>query len=135
MSDTIFTKIINREIPATIVSEDEHTISFLDIAPVSFGHTLVVTKEPYPWIDDVPNQLLGTAFVKAKELIRAMKTGLPCDYVQVSVVGKDVPHFHIHLIPRYFNDGLQGWDTKTYADDMQKNDYASRIQAHLSNVI
>jgi histidine triad (HIT) family protein len=116
MQPTIFTKIINREIPASIVYEDDESIAFMDIHPVSKGHLLLISKEPYEWIQDVPDELLSKMFLKVKKLILSMKKGLGCDYVQVSVVGKDVPHFHIHLIPRHFNDGLKGWDTLSYED-------------------
>jgi histidine triad (HIT) family protein len=88
----------------------------MDIHPVSKGHLLLISKEPYEWIQDVPDELLSKMFLKVKKLILSMKKGLGCDYVQVSVVGKDVPHFHIHLIPRHFNDGLKGWDTLSYED-------------------
>lgn len=104
MNDTIFGKIIRGEIPATKVYEDDKFLAFLDIDPVTKGHTLLIPKEKYTWIHDVPNDLLAYSFVKAKEIILAMKKGIPCDYVQVGVVGKDVPHFHIHLIPRSFSE-------------------------------
>lgn len=103
MSDerTIFEKIVAREIPADIVSEDDTTLAFLDINPVQHGHLLVITKQPYPWIQDVPDTEIAHAFVVAKNLIPKLKTATGCDYVRVSVVGKDVPHFHIHLIPAW----------------------------------
>ena len=124
---TVFTKIINREIPATIVYEDEESIAFMDIQPVAKGHLLLITKEPFPWMQDVPDELLGRMFAKTKKLMIAMKDGLACDYVQISVVGKDIPHFHIHLIPRFFNDELHGWRTGTYeTNEMQ--DVANKIK-------
>ena len=124
---TVFTKIINREIPATIVYEDEESIAFMDIQPVAKGHLLLITKEPFPWMQDVPDELLGRMFAKTKKLMTAMKDGLACDYVQISVVGKDIPHFHIHLIPRFFNDELHGWRTGTYeTNEMQ--DVANKIK-------
>jgi histidine triad (HIT) family protein len=128
MQPTIFTKIINREIPASIVYEDDESIAFMDIHPVSKGHLLLISKEPYEWIQDVPDELLSKMFLKVKKLILSMKKGLGCDYVQVSVVGKDVPHFHIHLIPRHFNDGLKGWDTLSY-EDGEIEQLADKIRA------
>lgn len=127
---TIFQKIIDREIPATIVYEDHISIAFLDIAPVSDGHTLLVSKEVYEWMDEVPDELLGQMFIRTKKLMKAMKQGLECDFVQLSVVGKDVPHFHIHLIPRYLNDGLKGWETKTYTDN-EKEEILKKITSAL----
>lgn len=117
MTDTIFSRIIKREIPATIVFEDEEALAFMDIAPVANGHLLLIPKTPYVWMQDAPDELVGSMFIKAKKLMIAMKSSLACDYVQVSVVGKDVPHFHIHLIPRFFNDELHGWRTGSYAEN------------------
>lgn len=115
--DTIFSKIIRGEIPATKIYEDNEALAFLDINPVSKGHTLLIPKEPHVWMQDVPDELLANLFVKAKKLMIAIKKGLECDYVQISVVGKDVPHFHIHLIPRFFDDGLPNFPTVAYEEN------------------
>ncbi len=104
MNDTIFGKIIRKEIPATIVYEDDQFLAFLDINPVRKGHTLLIPKERYTWIHEAPDDLISDIFVKAKELINIMREGLPCDYVQLGVVGNEVPHFHIHLIPRMLSE-------------------------------
>lgn len=128
MQPTIFTKIINREIPATIIDEDELSISFLDIQPVSLGHTLLIPKEQYKWMQDVPDELLTFMWKRTKNLMIKMKDGLGCDYVQISVVGKDIPHFHIHLIPRYFNDGLKNFETLTYENKEQMGEIANKIR-------
>lgn len=130
MNDTIFGKIIRGEIPATKVYEDEQCLAFMDIHPVAKGHLLLIPKEHYTWMQDVPDELLSYLFVQTKSLMRAMISSLQCDYVQVSVVGKDVPHFHIHLIPRYLDDALHGWDTLTYADT-EMTDLAETIKGAL----
>ncbi len=104
MNDTVFGKIIRGEIPATKVYEDEKFLAFLDINPVTKGHTLLIPKEQYTWIHDVPDETIATIFIKAKELISAMRESLGCDYVQLGVVGNEVPHFHIHLIPRHLEE-------------------------------
>jgi histidine triad (HIT) family protein len=116
MPKTIFKKIIDGEIPSTKVYEDEKVIAFLDIQPVAPGHTLIIPKKEYEWVQDLPDELLSYLFVTAKKIMKAIKEGLGCDYVQISVVGKDIPHAHVHLIPRYFNDGLHGWPTTTYKE-------------------
>lgn len=116
MEDTIFTKIIQREIPATIVYENDTAIAFLDIHPVSKGHTLLVSKTPYRWIDDMPDDELASLIVTTKSLMKRMKTNLPCDYVQLSVVGEEVPHVHIHLIPRMHEDSPKNFETISYAE-------------------
>ncbi len=126
--ETIFTKIIKREIPASIIYEDEESIAFLDINPVSKGHALLITKEPYPWMIDVPDTLLANTFITAKKLMIKMKETLGCDYVQMSIVGKDVPHFHIHLMPRYFDDNLRGWPTLSYDSEEEKELIAEKLK-------
>lgn len=128
--DTIFGKIIRREIPAEIVFEDEESLAFMDIQPVSKGHLLLVPKEEYVWMQDVPDGLLSKMFIKAKKLMIAMKSALACDYIQISVVGKDVPHFHIHLIPRFLNDELHGFRTINYVEN-EMSDTAQKIKNNI----
>lgn len=101
---TIFEKIINREIPAEIWYEDDLVTVFFDINPVTFGHSLVISKSPHPWIQDVPPAELGQIFEKIPSLINKLKSTTKSNYVQLAVMGLDVPHFHIHLIPRKFGD-------------------------------
>ncbi len=122
MKDCIFCNIIAGNIPAEIIYQDEKIISFLDINPVNFGHALVIPKEHFPYMADVPDKMIGPLFLKSKELMPVIKKALGADYVAVSVVGLDVPHFHIHLVPRYFNDGLASfWPTQKYpAGKMQE---------------
>ena len=110
----IFCKIAHHETPANIVYEDENFLAFLDINPVRKGHLLLIPKDHYPWMQDLPDALLSESFILVKKLMVALKQALSADYIQVSVVGKDVPHFHIHLMPRNFDDGLHGWPTRTY---------------------
>lgn len=129
---TIFEKIITGDIPSTKIYEDKDLFAFFDIAPVAKGHTLLVTKQPIPWVQDVPDELISKAFIKSKDIITAMKTGLGCDYVQISIVGTDVPHFHIHLIPRYFDDGLPKSPTTTYTSDEERDELAIKISRALS---
>ena len=119
--ECIFCKIIAGEIPAEKIYEDDKVLAFLDINPVTYGHTLVIPKEHYAIMTDVPDELLAYCYIKSKELMTKIKPALEADYVSVSVVGLDVPHFHIHLIPRNFNDGLANfWPTKTYPEGEMK---------------
>jgi histidine triad (HIT) family protein len=113
MDNCIFCKIVSGQIPAYKTYEDEICMAFLDIQPVSMGHMLLIPKSHYEWIQDTPDDILTHMILRSKNLINKIKISLLCDYVQVSVVGKDVSHFHIHLIPRKFDDGLVGWDTLT----------------------
>lgn len=118
--DCIFCKIVAGEIPAEKIYEDDKVLAFLDINPVTFGHTLIIPKEHYEMMADTPDELVGHCFIKAKELMLKLKKALNADYVAVSVSGIDIPHFHIHLIPRFLNDGLQSWPTTKYAEGEMK---------------
>lgn len=104
MEDTVFTKIIRREIPATIVHEDDNTIAILDIHPKAPGHTLVIPKKVYAWFVDMPDDELAALFVVVKKVALMQKEKHAADFVHLSVVGTDVPHVHIHVIPRKLAD-------------------------------
>ncbi len=128
---TIFEKIIDREIPADIVYEDNVCIAMLDIAPVKKGHVLVCSKKPYPWIEDVPDTELSHIMLVTKKLIKDMKSGLKRDYVQVGVVGTEVPHFHVHLIPHLLTDKVETSHHRphdAYVNDEEKNIYVDHIK-------
>jgi histidine triad (HIT) family protein len=133
MNDTVFGKIIRGEIPATKIYEDQEFLAFLDINPVTKGHTLLIPKNQYTWIHDVPNDLLSKSFIKAKEIILAMRKGIPCDYVQVGVVGNEVPHFHIHLIPRKLSEEVVQTNRphEPYKDKEELNLFAEKIKSSL----
>lgn len=96
---TIFTKIITREIPAYIVAEDEKFIAFLDINPLMKGHTLVVPKREEDYIFDLSEQELSELMLFAKRVAKAIKQIVPCTRIGLSVIGLEVPHAHIHLVP------------------------------------
>ena len=120
-NDCIFCKIIKNEIPSTKIYEDEKFLAFMDIQPVSDGHLLIIPKTHIEWMQEAGDETISEIFILSKKIMISLKNGIGCDYVQVSIVGKDVPHFHIHLIPRYLNDGLAGYQTKKYEDgEMQK---------------
>ena len=96
---TIFEKIINREIPAHIIYEDEKTLAFLDIYPSVPGHTLVIPKNPTEFVWDLPDETYRALMDVAKKLALHLREQLPQQYVHMSIVGTDVPHAHVHLIP------------------------------------
>lgn len=127
---TIFQKIIDREIPANIVYEDDTCIAFLDINPVAKGHTLLVTKHPYSWMQDTPDEIVGSVFVKAKQIMLALQSAFVCDFVEVLVEGKDVPHFHIHLIPSFFEIKNADWVHVQY-ENGESDLYAEKIKQAL----
>jgi histidine triad (HIT) family protein len=99
MQKSIFSKIIDREIPAHIVAEDDHFIAFLDINPLSIGHTLVVPKKEVDYFFDVDDVLMGKIMVFSKHVATAIKKATSCRRVGVAVIGFEVPHAHLHLVP------------------------------------
>lgn len=115
--DCIFCKIIKGEIPSAKVFEDERILAFLDINPVNFGHVLVIPKAHHPKLEETPDAVVSDIFVQSKKLMPAVRKAAGAEYVAVSVVGTDVPHLHIHLIPRKHTDGMAGfWPTKKYGE-------------------
>lgn len=96
---TIFTHIINGEIPCYKIAENDEFFAFLDINPVQKGHTLVVPKEEISYIFDINDDKLGRYMAFAKRVAAAIKAAVPCIKVGIAVVGLEVPHSHIHLIP------------------------------------
>ncbi|MDX9893269.1 MAG: HIT domain-containing protein [Patescibacteria group bacterium] len=130
-SNCIFCKIIAGQIPCAKVYEDDQVLAFLDINPVSKGHVLIVPKSHHSMMVDTPDQLVGEVFIKAKTLMKTIKRALEADFVMVSVVGIEVPHFHVHLIPRYYNDGLaNGYPTQKYGEG-EMDQYVSKIISQL----
>jgi histidine triad (HIT) family protein len=99
MEDTLFTKIIKGEVPCYKIAEDENFFAFLDISPIAKGHTLVITKLQNDYIFDLPDDLLGKMMIFAKKVAVGIKKALPCKRIGVAVIGIDVPHNHIHLVP------------------------------------
>lgn len=96
---SIFSKIIKGELPAHIVAENEKFLAFLDIMPLKKGHVLVIPKTEIDYLFDLEDELLADMIVFAKQVAQKMKKVLPCKRIGVSVVGLEVPHANIHLIP------------------------------------
>lgn len=96
---SIFTKIINGEIPCYKIAEDEKFIAFLDINPLAKGHTLVVPKEETDYLFDLEDELLGDMMKFSKKVALAIDSTMDCKRVGVAVLGLEVPHAHIHLCP------------------------------------
>jgi histidine triad (HIT) family protein len=96
---SLFTRIINGEIPCYKIAENDLFIAFLDILPVAKGHALVVPKKEIDYIFDLPNEELQALNLFAKEVARKIQTVIPCKKIGISVIGLEVPHAHMHLIP------------------------------------
>ncbi|GAD08072.1 HIT family hydrolase [Porphyromonas crevioricanis] len=96
---TIFSKIINGEIPSHKIAETDDYYAFLDINPLAMGHTLVVPKREVDYIFDLDDEYLAAMTVFAKRVAKAVKEAIPCKKIGVAVIGLEVPHAHIHLVP------------------------------------
>ena len=96
---SIFTRIVNGEIPSYKIAESEKYYAFLDINPLMKGHTLVIPKEEVDYIFDVDDAILAGLMVFAKRVAKAIEATIPCNRVAVGIYGLEVPHAHIHLIP------------------------------------
>lgn len=96
---SIFTKIINREIPAHIVAENDYAIAFLDIHPLTKGHTLVVPKKEIDYFFDLDDETYIQVHLLAKEVAEVLKKAISCKRIATAVIGLEVPHAHLHLIP------------------------------------
>jgi histidine triad (HIT) family protein len=96
---TIFTKIVQREIPCHLIAEDDRFMAFLDVMPLVEGHTLVIPKQEIDYIFDLDPELLGDLMKFAQTIAPAIKKAIPCKRVGVAVIGLEVPHAHVHLVP------------------------------------
>lgn len=97
--ETIFTKIINGEIPSYKIAENDQFFAFLDISPIAVGHTLVVPKVQNDYIFNLDDQLLADLVIFAKKIAIAIEKHVSCKRIGVAVIGLEVPHTHIHLVP------------------------------------
>lgn len=96
---TIFSKIVAGEIPSYKIAEDERYYAFLDINPITWGHTLVIPKQETDYIFDLDDPTIGDLMIFAKKVAGAIKETIPCRKVGMAVLGLEVPHAHIHLVP------------------------------------
>ncbi|NPA34642.1 MAG: HIT family protein [Chlorobi bacterium] len=96
---SVFTKIVRGELPAYKVAEDDRFLAFLDINPLTKGHTLVIPKEEIDYIFDLPEDLYRDLWLFARRVARAIEQVVECERIGIAVVGLEVPHAHIHLIP------------------------------------
>ena len=133
MEECIFCKIIRKEAPSHPVYEDDNYVAFLDIRPMNPGHTLVVTKKHYRWVWDVPH--VGEYFETATAIAKALQMVMKTDWIAADVAGMGVPHAHIHLVPRFPQDGhgefINGQNVKKIATEEMKS-IAERIRGKLS---
>lgn len=108
MEDCIFCKIVKGIKEDEKIYEDKEFVAFLDINPCARGHLMLVPKEHYRWVWDIPNDVYTQYLLKIKELAKVLMKAFNTDCVQEAIAGMDVDHAHIHLLPRLKNDGLGG---------------------------
>lgn len=128
---SIFTKIINREIPGHIIAEDDDFIAFLDMSPLVNGHTLVVPKKEVDYIFDLEDQTLADLNVFAKKVAHAVKKAIPCLRIGVAVIGLEVPHTHVHLVPLNTMDDINFSRPKLTPSQEELTETAGRISQHI----
>jgi histidine triad (HIT) family protein len=128
---SIFSKIISREIPAHIVAEDDDCLAFLDILPLAKGHTLVVPKKEVDYLFDVDDALLQKMIVFSKRVAKAIEQAISCKRIGVAVIGLEVPHAHIHLIPLQSISDINFSRPKLKLDDEEFQTIAENIRKHI----
>ena len=121
MEECLFCKIVKGELPSSKIYEDEDTLAFLDLFPVNKGHSLVIPKEHYETIFDVPADSLAKISLVMKNVADAVKKGVNADGISIAQSnGKDagqvIPHIHFHIMPRFKDDGLKLWPQGKYEE-------------------
>ena len=132
---TIFTRIINGEIPCYKVAENEHFFAFLDIAPMTKGHTLVIPKfeadNEGDYIFDMDDEMYAGLMMFAKQVAKAIEAAVPCKRVGVAVMGMEVPHVHVHLIPMNSEKDMVISNPKLKLEASEMAEIAANIAAKL----
>ena len=131
---SIFTKIVNGEIPSYKIDEDENYYAFLDINPLAEGHTLVIPKKEIDYIFSLDNDLLSGLIVFAKRIARAIDKVIECERVGIAVIGLEVPHAHVHLIPVNNIYDINFAREKLKFTDEEFKDIAGKIRHELTRI-
>jgi len=132
-----FCDIVSRVVPSVVVFEDAISIAFLDYRPLFPGHTLLVPKEHYETLADLPANLVGSFFGNVQRLASAVERGMKAEGTFVAInnkVSQSVPHLHVHIVPRKKGDGLRGffWPRGKYKDEEQMLEVRAAIVSALS---
>jgi histidine triad (HIT) family protein len=124
---TIFTKIIRGEIPCYKIAEDDNYFAFLDINPLRAGHTLIVPKSETDYIFDLDDDYLAGMIIFSKKIAVAIKSVIPCNRIGVAILGLEVPHAHIHLVPMDTMDDINFKNPKLKFTPQEFKDIATKI--------
>jgi histidine triad (HIT) family protein len=131
---TIFSKIVKGEIPSYKIAEDDQFYAFLDINPLAKGHTLVIPKMEVDYMFDIEDDQIGKMMIFAKKVAKAIEANIPCKRIGVAVLGLEVPHAHIHLIPINSVYDIDFKQPKLKLDTVELQEIAAMIhQTFLNN--
>ncbi|HOH55470.1 MAG TPA: HIT family protein [Paludibacteraceae bacterium] len=128
---TIFSKIAAGEIPSYKIAEDEHFFAFLDIHPLTKGHTLVIPKKEEDYIFRLDDETYQGLMLFAKKIAFAIEKAVPCKRVGMAVIGLEVPHAHVHLIPIQQENDMNFRNPKLELSPEEMNEIAASIRKHL----
>jgi len=137
--DCIFCKVVNKELAGTVVFEDEQSMAFLDHRPLFHGHCLLVPKQHFETLADLPAELIKPLFENSQLLSRAVETAMKAQGTFVAMnnrISQSVPHLHIHIVPRRKGDGLKGffWPRTKYADQAEMAAVQKLIQSEIESL-
>jgi histidine triad (HIT) family protein len=135
----LFCRIVSGREQAEVVLDEDGAVAFLDYRPVFPGHCLLVPRDHYETLGDLPEDVLGMVFATAQRLARAVERGMDADGTFVAMnnrVSQSVPHFHVHVVPRRRKDGLRGffWPRLKYGSDEERREVAERLRVALGAV-
>jgi histidine triad (HIT) family protein len=124
---SIFSRIVKGEIPSFKIAEDENCFAFLDISPLAKGHTLVIPKKETDYIFDIESEEYKRLWIFAKRIAGALEKAVPCKRIGIAVIGLEVPHAHIHLIPMNRVSDMNFANPKLKVSDSEMKEIAERI--------
>ena len=128
---TIFSRIVNGEIPAYKIAETDDFLAFLDVNPLAEGHTLVIPKKETDYIFDIDDDLYQGLFLFSKKVAAALRKSIPCKKIGVAVIGLEVPHAHIHLIPMNSVSDMNFASPKLRLSESRFRETLEKIKAHI----
>lgn len=129
---SVFTKIIKGEIPSYKIAEDKDYFAFLDINPLKKGHTLIVPKLETDYIFDLPDEKLAGMILFSKKIAAAIKAAYPCNRIGIAVLGLEVPHAHIHLVPMDSMEDINFKNPKLKFSPQEFSEMAAKITRNLN---
>ncbi len=128
---SIFSKIVAGEIPCHKIAETEDFLAFLDVFPLVKGHTLVIPKNEIDYIFDMEDDQLAALNIFAKKVAKAVKQAIPCTRIGVSVIGLEVPHTHIHLVPMNEMNDMNFTREKIKVEEEEMKEIADKIRQYI----